>query len=43
MCGGCGKMQALNSFNQTLQAINDFTNYNPIVINTSVIINEPNL
>jgi len=42
-CCGYGKMKEQESIKQILEAINDYYNYKPHIINKNIIINEPNL
>lgn len=43
LCCGYGKMDENKSIQQIIDGINDYKNYNPTIINTNIIINEPNL
>ena len=43
LCCGYGKMSEDVSIQQCVSGIRDYTNYNPIIINDHIIINEPNL
>ncbi len=40
---GVGKMSCEDSFNQTIQAINDYMTFECVQINSHVILAEPNL
>jgi len=42
-CCGYGKMSEEESIKQIIKGINDYVNYNPTIINKSIIINELNL
>jgi O-acetyl-ADP-ribose deacetylase (regulator of RNase III) len=42
-CCGCGGMSFDDAIKQITNGINDYKNYNPVIINKNVIINEPNL
>jgi hypothetical protein len=43
LCCGFGKMDEDESIKQILQGINDYKNYNPLIVNENIILNEPNL
>ena len=43
LCCGYGKMSEDVSIQQCVSGIRDYTNYNPIIINDHIILNEPNL
>jgi O-acetyl-ADP-ribose deacetylase (regulator of RNase III) len=43
LCCGYGKMSEDVSIQQCIRGIRDYTNYNPILINDHIIINEANL
>lgn len=43
LCCGVGKMDEQESANQIIKGINDFSSYNPKIMNKDIIINEPNL
>lgn len=43
MCCGYGEMNEYESLKQILEGIRDYKNYNPHIVNNSIIIKEPNL
>lgn len=43
LCCGYGKMNEDTSIQQIIKGINDYPNYNPIIINKNIIIKQPNL
>lgn len=43
LCCGFGKMDEDEAIKQILQGINDYKNFNPIVVNENIILNESNL
>lgn len=43
LCCGYGKMSEDESINQILRGIQDYHKYNPMIINSNIIINQPNL
>ena len=42
-CCGYGKMSEDESINQILRGFQDYHKYNPMIVNDSIIINQPNL
>lgn len=43
LCCEYGEMEVNDSIHQILQGINDYKEYKPVVVNSSIILNEPNL
>jgi O-acetyl-ADP-ribose deacetylase (regulator of RNase III) len=43
LCCGYGKMKEADSIQQILDGIRDYTKYTPTVVNSSLILHEPNL